>query len=198
MTPPKTTFKVRVPVGAAAGFDSAFAALPESERTAFTRVISKKGDTRVSIARRGQITSKQLDWYNPKLEVAKKSGRVAAGQVVLVPSEAVVSAARDVPNPSIEIYGSSRAAVYHTVKSGETLGGIAKRYKTTTQAVMRLNGLRKSIIIPGQRLVVKGSSARAGRSSARSTRKSSAKPSVGAKTSAAKASGRSKISAGSN
>jgi membrane-bound lytic murein transglycosylase D len=173
VTPPKTSFTVRVPVGAATTFDSAFAALSAVERTAYTRVISKKGDTRVSLARKGHITAKQLAWYNPKLEVAKKSGRVAAGQVVLIPSEAVANAAREVPDPSIEIYGSSRAAVYHTVKSGETLGGIAKRYKTTTQTVMRLNGLRKSIIIPGQRLVVKAGSGHGSKAHTRPARKGS-------------------------
>jgi membrane-bound lytic murein transglycosylase D len=171
VTPPKTSFMVRVPPGTAATFDSAFAALPEGERTAYSKSISKKGDTMASIARRAHVTSKQLSWYNPKLEVAKKSGRVVAGQVVLVPTEAVVEAAREVPDPSIEIYGSSRAAVYHVVKRGETLGGIAKRYKTTTATVMRLNGLRKSIIIPGQRLVVKGGSARASKAHGRSARK---------------------------
>ena len=170
VTPPKTRFTVRVPVGAAARFDSSFAALPNDERTAYTRVVSKKGDTRASIARRAHITPTQLAWYNPKLEVAKKSGRVVAGQVVLVPSEAVVAAARDVPDPSIEIYGSSRAAVYHTVKRGETLGGIARHYKTTTKTVMRLNGLRKSIIIPGQRLIVRAGSSHS--SHAGSSRKS--------------------------
>ena len=198
VTPPKTPFTARVPVGAAAGFDSAFGTLSAAERTPYTRVISKKGDTRITIARRGGITTKQLDWYNPKLQVAKKSGRVVAGQVVLVPSVAVASAARDVPNPAIEIYGSSRAAVYHTVKSGETLGGIAKRYKTTTGTVMRLNGLRKSIIIPGQRLVVKGGAARASRSAARSSRKSTTKSRAAAKPSPAKGSGRTKSAAGSN
>ncbi len=172
VTPPKTRFTVRVPVGTAAHFDSSFAALPAAERTAYTRIISKKGDTRVSIARRAHITSTQLGWYNPKLEVARKSGRVVAGQVVLVPSEAVVAAARDVPDPSIEIYGSSRAAVYHTVKRGETLGGIARHYKTTTKTVMRLNGLRKSIIIPGQRLIVRAGSSHSSSSHARSSRKS--------------------------
>ena len=171
VTPPKTPFTVRVPVGAAATFDSSFAALSAAERTAYTRVISKKGDTRVTLARRGHITSTQLAWYNPKLEVAKKSGRVVAGQAVLIPSEAVVDAAREVPDPSIEIYGSSRAAVYHTVKSGETLGGIAKHYKTTTKTVMRLNGLRKSIIIPGQRLVVRAGSGRSSKSHTRPARK---------------------------
>ena len=193
VTPPKTPFTVRVPVGAGAGFDSAFAALSAGERAAYTPVISKKGDTRVSLARRGGITARQLAWYNPKLEVAKKSGRVAAGQVVLVPSSAVVAAARDLPDPSIEIYGSSRAAMYHTVKRGETLGGIAKRYKTTTQTVMRLNGLRKSIIIPGQRLVVKGGAAR---SSRHSSRKSSRK-SRPVKSSATGGASRMKASSGS-
>ena len=173
VTPPRTTFTVRVPVGSAATFDSTFAALPAAERTAYTKLISKKGETRVTLARRGHVTSKQLSWYNPKLEVARKSGRVVAGQVVLVPSEAVVEAAREVPDPSIEIYGSSRAAVYHTVKRGETLGGIALHYKTTTATVMRLNGLRKSIIIPGQRLVVKAGSARSSKAHSRPARKSS-------------------------
>lgn len=167
-TPPKMRFAVRVPTGAATGFDSSFAALPEADRVAYSRVTSKKGETMASLSRRVGVTSKQLSWYNPKLEIARKSGRVVAGQTILVPSAAVVSAARDVPDPAIEIYGSSSRAVYHTVKRGETLGHIAKRYRTTTGAIMRLNGLRKSIIIPGQRLAVKGASSRSRSRSARS------------------------------
>ena len=168
VTPPKIPFTVRVPVGASAGFDSAFAALPESERKAFTRITSRKGETLVTLARRAKVTTKQLGWYNQKIAVARKSGRVVAGQTILVPSAQVVAGARDVPNPAIEIYGSSRRAVYHTVKRGETLSGIAKRYRTTTGTIMRLNGLRKSVIIPGQRLVVKGSAAPARRATGRS------------------------------
>jgi membrane-bound lytic murein transglycosylase D len=155
-TPPKTRFTVRVPSGSATAFDSAFATLPVEERTAYSRIISKKGETLPMLARRAKVTTRQLGWYNPKLEVARKSGRVYAGQTVLVPSVAVVAAARDVPDPAIEIYGSSTRVAYHTVKRGETLSGIAKRYRTSTAAVMRMNGLRKSIIMPGQRLVVKG------------------------------------------
>lgn len=171
-TPPKTSFAVRVPAGVGVGFDSNFAALPVADRTAYSRLVSKKGETVASLARRARVTVRQLGWYNPKLEVARKSGRVVAGQTVLVPSAAVVAGARDVPDPSLEIYGSSARVAYHTVKRGETLGGIAKRYRTSTAALMRMNGLRKSIIIPGQRLVVKGRSqpARASTSRARKTR----------------------------
>jgi membrane-bound lytic murein transglycosylase D len=170
-TPPKTRYTVRVPVGSAVAFDSVFSVLPVEERTAYTRLTSKKGETLVGVARRAKVTSRQLGWYNPKLEVARKSGRVVAGQTILVPSAAVVAGARDVPDPSLEIYGSSARAAYHTVKRGETLSGIAKRYRTSTAAIMRMNGLRKSIIIPGQRLVVKGGTAKAVKSKAGSARK---------------------------
>ena len=161
VTPPKVRFTVRVPVGSAAGFDSAFATLAEDDRKAFTKLVSKKGETLPTLARRAKTTTRAIQWYNPKLEIARKSGRLVAGQTILVPTAAVVAAARDVPDPALEIYGSSRRAVYHTVKRGETLSGIAKRYGTTTKAVMRMNGLRKSTIIIGQRLLVKGSGAKA-------------------------------------
>ena len=47
-------------------------------------------------------------------------------------------------------------AVFHTVRSGETLGGIARRYGTSVNAICRLNGIRStSIIRPGQRLRVR-------------------------------------------
>jgi LysM repeat protein len=43
------------------------------------------------------------------------------------------------------------------VKSGETVGGIALKYGTTTERIMKLNGMKKSVIFPGQSLIVAGS-----------------------------------------
>jgi murein DD-endopeptidase MepM/ murein hydrolase activator NlpD len=49
-----------------------------------------------------------------------------------------------------------QAAVFHTVRSGETLGVIARRYGTTVNAICRLNGIKStSIIRVGQRLRVR-------------------------------------------
>jgi LysM repeat protein len=42
------------------------------------------------------------------------------------------------------------------VREGESLGGIAQRYGTTTSALMRLNRLKRPVIFPGQTLVVSG------------------------------------------
>jgi membrane-bound lytic murein transglycosylase D len=154
VTAPKDSLTVRVPVGAAKNFDTAYAALPEDDRKAFTRVTTTKGATMVSTARRGGITTKQLKWYNPKLKATKR-GRLPVGRVVLLPSPAVVAAATDIPDPAIERYGSSRGRT-HIVRKGESLGRIAKRYRTSVKSLMRLNGLRKSVIYPGQVIVVRG------------------------------------------
>jgi membrane-bound lytic murein transglycosylase D len=152
MTPPGDSLTVRVPVGHATGFDSAFAALPKGERTAYTRVVSKKGETMVSIAHGAGITSKELEWYNPKAPKSK-TGRLPLGTTILVPTSGTLAGALDVPDPSIERYGTGGV---HIVKRGESLGLIAKHYHTTVAALMRLNGLRKSTILPGQALVVSG------------------------------------------
>jgi len=156
MTPPKDSFSVRLPVGSADGFNDAFAGLPPSERKGLSTVVSKKGDNDASIAKKAGIATRQIAVFNPKLRHLK-SGNLAAGQTILVPTGAVVAASVAVPDPSIERYGSSHSTM-HVVKSGETLGAIAKKYHTTTASLMRANGLRRPLIFPGQSLVVRSSS----------------------------------------
>ena len=164
VTPPGVRFLARVPVGHAADFDSAFAALQPEARTAYKHVEAKKGQTFASVAASNGINSKQLKWYNPKV-TALKSGRLRPGQSLVVPTRAVVNAALDIPDPSIEIYGRSRGGTRtYVVKRGETLGGIARKTGTSVSTLMRLNGLKKPLIHPGQELVVRGT-ARSGSSS---------------------------------
>ena len=175
VTPPTGALFVRVPVGRAEGFDSILAAIPDEQRVAYTRVVSKKGDTMARLAARSGRSSRQLAWYNPKLEVTKK-GKVPAGQTVLVPSAEVVAAAQDVPDPSIERYGPSKSGTtrFHVVKRGENLERIARRYGTTTARLKTLNRMRGTMIYPGQQLVVKGQLPRAARGS-KAARRSAAR-----------------------
>ncbi|HEY4136844.1 MAG TPA: transglycosylase SLT domain-containing protein, partial [Casimicrobiaceae bacterium] len=180
LTPPRDSTLVRVPVGAADSFAVAFDALPKSEKVGLFAVESKKGQTLESIADKNDVSARQLALYNPSIKTLK-SGRLVTGQIVYVPVAAVASAATAAPDPSIERYGSggSRTVATHVVKSGETLGGIAKKYHTTTAALMRANGLKRAIILPGQSIIVKGatkkSSSRvaAAHSSAKKSSKSS-------------------------
>jgi membrane-bound lytic murein transglycosylase D len=180
MTPPRDSFTVHIPVGTAADFRASLAALPREERVAYTRSEARKGETMAALARRVGASVKELSWYNPRLK-PNRTGHVPAGEVIIVPTRAVASAARDVPDPSIERYGSSGSTTTHVVRAGESLGLIAKRYGTTVTSIMHLNGLRKSVIYPGQVLVVKGSArtpARTTTTAAARTTRSTAAPSA--------------------
>lgn len=53
---------------------------------------------------------------------------------------------------------SGSSASYHTVRSGDTLSGIATKYGTTVSRIKELNGLTSNNIKVGQRLKVKASS----------------------------------------
>src|SRR6185503_7711040 len=57
VTPPGSRFRARVPVGHAAGFDSAFASLDQKTRTAFSRVEAKKAQTFASVAANNGISA---------------------------------------------------------------------------------------------------------------------------------------------
>jgi membrane-bound lytic murein transglycosylase D len=67
--------------------------------------------------------------------------------------EKVAAALPNLPRyiPPDAVYG------WHSVRSGETLGALARRYRTTAQAIMRLNGIKnpKALRI-GQKLKIPG------------------------------------------
>ncbi len=150
MTPPKDSSWVRVPVGRAEASATGLAQLGADDLEAFTRVKSKRGETFAAIARAHRMTTEQLGWYNQKDRTRR--GALPVGTEILVPSRAVVAAARAVPDPALERYNSS--ARVHRVRSGETLSHIAVRYGVSVREIMRMNRMSRTIIRPGQRLIV--------------------------------------------
>jgi len=186
LTPPDTRVAVRVPVGRAVSFDSLFAALDSADRRAFTRTTPRKSESLSAFAKRHGVQVRHLQWYNRKIAVRK--GRLVAGQTLLVPTSAVVQAAFDVPDPSIERYGTAPVTrsgrTTHIVRRGETLGTIAKRYGTSVATLVRLNGLKKNVIYAGQSIIVRGSASARRTSTARPA---SSRPSAARKPSASAA-----------
>lgn len=185
LTPPGAKSWIRIPVGKEEGFAQSFASLPREDLDAFTRLTTKKGNTMGSVASEFGLSARQLGWYNRDAR-SYKSGRLVPGQELLIPSAAVVAGALDIPDPSIERYGTSsgRDRVTHTVRRGETLGSIAKKYHTSIAALASLNHLRKRVIYPGQTIIVKGASRP---SSARRSKGSSSASSKSSKSKGAKA-----------
>lgn len=152
MTPPSgDAIWLRMPMGSTAGFAERFSALPEDERSATKRVVTRQGDYIARIARAHGLTATQLNWYNPQA-TRLQNGNLHVGQRILVPRTDVALAARNVPNPAIERYGASTTYV---VRRGDTLGAIARRNGTTVAQLKRMNRLRSDVVRTGQRLRVR-------------------------------------------
>ncbi|MBU6366866.1 MAG: transglycosylase SLT domain-containing protein [Gemmatimonadetes bacterium] len=201
ITPPDAAVWVRLPVGSAAQAEMGMAAFP-AEATRGYRTVTVKGSatTPGALAEREGVTLAQLRQFNPGMKTARK-GRLVAGQRLRIPVEAVVGLARDVPDPGIERYGRSSAALsrggVHVVKRGETLGGIARRYNTTVPRLQALNRLQGTRVIAGQTLRVRGNVPAASSASAKkpaakkpATRKASPKKAPAKKAPAKKPPGK--------
>ena len=156
MTPPKTSWWVRVPPGTAGRADSVLGSMSKAQRSAGKRIELERATTIATVSHKYGLTQRQLTWYNPALRKRSGSSRLSAGDVLFIPKPATLAAARDVPDPAIERYGSSRKrTVTHVVRKGETLASIADRYGTTVAALKRYNGLKATVIYPGQVIVVR-------------------------------------------
>lgn len=153
MTPPKVASVVRIPLGSRPAFDSAFAALPSEAKAGARVIVTRKAATWATLARAEGLSAKSLSGFNPKTRASRKTGLVAAGTQLLVPTASAAAAALAVPDPSVERYG--RGARTHVVRKGENLSVIAKRYRTTTAQLMKLNRLRKPLIFAGQELRIR-------------------------------------------
>ncbi len=162
--PPDRSLWVRVPVGMDSLVTAAYGAMSTEERAAWTDVKPKGGETVVALAKRHDITARELAWYNPSLRTGK-GGAINGGQTVRIPTRQTILVARIVPDPAVERYGGGTATV-HVVRSGESLGAIGKRYGLSVPRLKSMNGLRSDRIRVGQSLVVRaGSSAAAARTS---------------------------------
>jgi LysM repeat protein len=88
------------------------------------------------------------------------SARHFAAAAVTLPSRAVVPAALvagQVPARNIAISAQTVPSEY-TIKPGDTIGAIAKRYGLSTDAVLKLNGMTtRTIIYPGRKIRLTGS-----------------------------------------
>jgi membrane-bound lytic murein transglycosylase D len=159
MAPPRDSVLLRLPVGTATRFDSAFAGIPDSLRTGAKIVRTRGTETAEKLASLTRVQARRIPEFNVGLKRAR-SGKYLAGQVVFVPTADAVLAATAVPDPSIERFGSYSTTGTHIVRKGENLGSIAKKYRTSVPTLMRINGMKKSIIFPGQEILVRGSKAR--------------------------------------
>lgn len=107
----------------------------------------RRGDNLNDIAKRFGTSIGELKAANNI-----SGSRIYPGQKLVIPGQEKKIASISGTNESAS---SSSEAVYHTVRRGDNLNDIAKRYGTTISILRRLNDIRGSRIYPGQKLLVK-------------------------------------------
>ena len=197
VTPPSGQVTLRVPVGKAVGFDARLAALDPVEREPFTKVVTRKNESIAGLAQRYDLQPRQLQWYNRKIAVRR--GKLSPGQTLLIPTADVVRGAFDIPDPSIERYGSSAGGARsgrttHLVRKGESLGSIARRYHTSVGTLVSLNRLKRQVIYPGQAIIVSRGVASRSRSNGVARKKSTGKEPTASSAAKAKTSNKARRS----
>jgi LysM repeat protein len=76
-------------------------------------------------------------------------------------SDTVYTTGKDIKNNSVVVNKSNKyddnptGKLYITIKKGQTLGGIAQRYRTTVYKIKKLNNMRSDFLREGQKLRVR-------------------------------------------
>lgn len=105
----------------------------------------RRGDTLWSIARQHGMSVSELQKLN-----RIKSHLIFPGQKIKV-----ADYKKEVMKPVVIEKPEPKKQVVYTVKAGDSLWGIARKHKTTVSKLRELNGIKGSLIVPGQKIIVK-------------------------------------------
>lgn len=148
-TPPDVQSVIRLPAGTGEATAAGYEALPASERVHYLTHVVRKRERLSTIAAHYRIPLADLRAANPK-----HGPRPPAGTRLVIPAVAIPSAI------AIRAAGERRphaASRTHKVRRGETLTGIARRYRVSLTALKRANAIRNAHALrAGQRLRIPG------------------------------------------
>ena len=119
---------------------------PQREMKDYTVV---RGDSFYKIAKDNNTTIKALTEANPNIDPA----RLQIGAKIKIPVGAPPSTSSG-QGTGTRSGGTESNGMTYTVKSGDTLTGIASRHGTTVSALRAANGLRTSRLLVGQKLKI--------------------------------------------
>jgi membrane-bound lytic murein transglycosylase D len=157
-TPPDyPNYELKLPKGKKDIFLEGYANIPENERyvekVAYTRYRAGRRDTLASIARRFGVKSDEI----ARLNNLKRSGRLR-GKVLILPvnRDAVVASSETGHTRAVKSRKASKEFVkYYTVKKGDTLHSVAKRFSVSEKIIAAWNHLKsRTSLNPGKRIII--------------------------------------------
>ncbi|HEY3012152.1 MAG TPA: transglycosylase SLT domain-containing protein [Gemmatimonadales bacterium] len=135
-TPPHTQSVIRVPSGTGEKVAAGYATLAPSARVRFLSHVVRPRERLATIATRYHLPAQEIRAANPRVRPSHlKAGTRLVIPAVAVPSALAIRAA---------VGGWARPHTHiatHRVRSGETLIGIARRYRVSLRALRRVNAL---------------------------------------------------------
>ncbi|HHQ49192.1 MAG TPA: LysM peptidoglycan-binding domain-containing protein [Acidobacteria bacterium] len=148
LTPAHRTTRIRLPEGMAQPAEALLTSTPRSRWAPRMLHRVHRGDTLSTIARRYGSSVRAIRAAN-----GLHSNMIHPGQTLVVPRYAGTAWK---PSAHRHVRRSAHAAT-HTVRRGDTLWDIARRYGVSTSSLRAANGLsRRSLLHPGQKLVIPG------------------------------------------
>ncbi len=150
--PGGTASEVRSAGSSSGGSSSASGSSSAATRTHVVRA----GDNVTSLAKRYGTTVSRIASANG----LRNAGLIYVGQRLTIPGGSGGGSSSSTPARTVPVSNTgstSSSAQTHTVRSGDTLSGLAQRYGTTVSAIASRNNLRSSsTIYVGQRLTIGG------------------------------------------
>ena len=139
---------MRVPRGSGSAVLERYEALPPSERVNFITHTIRRGETLSGIAQRYGVSMRLIQASNPNVHPRRLR---IGGRLVIPLSEAARANPRRAPRPAPAVSGTR----YHTVRRGESLWSLSRRYGVTINQLRAWNGMSKGQVLrAGKRLVV--------------------------------------------
>jgi membrane-bound lytic murein transglycosylase D len=150
-TPPNRSVIVRVPAGTGPTVAIRWDELPANERITFVTHRVARGETLSGIAQRYGISTRVLQAANP----GAQARRLRIGYRLTVPvSPAAQTRATTGRRSTASPRPVPRGSTYHTVRRGESLWAIARRYGVRVGDLQSWNEIGGTVVYPGQRLRV--------------------------------------------
>ncbi len=154
-TPPNyPDYELKIPKGTKAQFERDYAQIPEekrfTEKVLYTRYQARRKDSLQGVARRFGTTPAII----AELNGLSKKSRIA-GRSLVVPVRQTVDFGSEGRSATVSTPHKGNYARYYTIKKGDTLNGLARRFNVSTALLSAWNNLKGTMALkPGRRIII--------------------------------------------
>jgi len=154
-TPPNyPDYLLKIPKGSKERFESEYAKIPEqqrfTEKVLYSHYQARKKDSLKAVARRFGTTTEALAEMNG---ISSKS-RIA-GRRLVVPVRQTVDFGHEGRKEARKAAADGGYSKYYTVKKGDTLQSVAKRFNVSSKLLTAWNKLKTKVALkPGRRIII--------------------------------------------